>query len=301
MKSSPKTVLVTGASGMLGRVLVRRLEKDYRVLALSKSGAHGTVACDLSLDAGISSVWQSKKPDLVIHSAAYSDVDGCEKDPQTARAANALSTQNLARLCEKEKTPFIYVSTDYVFDGLKKTPYTESDPTGPVNIYGLTKLEGEYHALSAKAPSAVVRTSWLFGPDNPKTFTSAIIDRLKKEKKVSVLDNQVDNPTSVADLSEALLRIAQWLEETDKKAPVKEIFHFCNAGSTTRYDMTVAIRDYLRLHDHLVERMDLSKMQDRPAIRPAYVSMSTAKYEKFFSTRIRHWNESLSEYLGELR
>ena len=293
-------VLVTGASGMLGRVLTERLSKKNEVTGISKTGRDRTVVCDLSSEPDVNKLFQERSFGLVIHTAAYSDVDGCERDPKLAHESNALATKHLAAACGAKKIPFIYVSTDYVFDGRKKTAYTESDTPCPVNVYGITKLEGEYFAKATPAASAIVRTSWLFGPANPNNFVNAIVERLKNEKVVRVLDDQEDSPTYVADLSEALEKIGEYLTASLRKNPnaqLHEVFQVCNSGSTTRYGMTVKIKELLGLKEVKVEKVQKKDIPARLAIRPPYAVMSTRHYEEVFGAKIRSWEESLGEYL----
>ena len=304
MERNPKKtrVLVTGASGMLGKALTRFLSEKYEVLGLSKRGLPGFQRCDLSMEKEVAAIFQSAKPALVIHTAAYSDVDGCERDPKLAFESNVLASKNLSQACSKNSVPWIYVSTDYVFDGRKKSPYGEKEATSPVNIYGMTKWCGEYYALNNPVHSAVVRTSWLFGAENPSNFVNAILARLQKEKIVSVLDDQTDSPTYVKDLSGALLKIGEHLMDSqanNPKNPVHEVFHVCNSGAATRLEMTERMKEWLNLTQVKVERADRSQVKNRLAIRPAYVVMSTERYEKFAGAKMRPWQESLREYLKE--
>ena len=283
---------------MLGRELLENLSKSHDCVGVSRSGRLGTVVCDVSDQKQVKDLFKLHRPELVIHAAAYSDVDGCEREPKFAHASNALSTKYLAENCGKTLTPLIYVSTDYVFDGQKSTPYVETDPTCPVNVYGLTKLEGEYYAKGCRAPSVVVRTSWLFGAGNPNTFVNAIVERLKKERRVPVLDEQRDSPTSVRDLAGAIKKIAgSLLENKSKDKKRTEIFHVCNRGSATRYGMTLKIKEWLGLRGVRVEKADPSRIPNRLAIRPAYGVMSARRYEKFFGDCLRPWEEALRDYL----
>jgi dTDP-4-dehydrorhamnose reductase len=292
-------ILVTGGSGMLGAVLTRHLSSEHVVTALSKSGRNGTLVCDLTKEAEVQKLFGDGRFDCVIHTAAYSDVDGCEKDPAMAHASNALAVRHLAKICAAKAIPLVHVSTDYVFDGRKKTPYTEEDPTGPVNVYGMTKLAGEFYA--AECPfSAIVRTSWLFGPGNPNSFVNAIVERLRTQKKVGVLEDQRDSPTSVVDLSEGLQKISETLMKAAKessKTPRRQLFHFCNVGEATRLEMAQKIKTLLGLKNVEVERVDRQNVQGRLAIRPQHAVMSTKRYEAFFGVKIRPWEESLEEYL----
>lgn len=290
-------VLVTGGSGMLGVALVRRLAARHDVTAVSKSGRGGE-ACDLSREEDLRGLWKGRTFELVIHAAAYSDVDGCEQDGRRAFESNALAPRNLARICAERWVPLVHVSTDYVFDGQKDRPYETDDPTFPVNVYGMTKLAGEHHVRAAGGVSAVVRTSWLFGPGNPRNFVNATRERLRKERTVRVLDDQEDSPTCVGDLSEALERIGEHLVDAAAGAKSNfEIFHFCNSGSTTRYGMTLKIREVLGLKGVEVARLGRSELGDRVAIRPARPVLSTCRYREVFKTSIRRWEEALGDYL----
>lgn len=292
-----KKILVTGASGILGHVLVRRFKND--VLGVSRSGRHDSRIADLSLPSEVRRVFDSHAFRLVIHSAAFSDVDGCERDPAMAYASNAESTRLLAEACSERGIPFIYVSTDYVFDGRKRTAYAETDAVGPVNVYGITKLAGEYFTKACKAPAAIVRTSWLFGPGNPVNFVNAIRSRVEKEPLVKVLDDQVDSPTYAEDLAEALEKIGTFLEAQGGRRAPAEIFQVCNAGQATRLQMALKIKECLGIKGVRIGRFDAKDLKGRVAIRPAHCVMSARRYEERFGAKLRPWEAALGEYLGQ--
>ncbi len=294
-------VLVTGSGGMLSSVLMPYFEADHTVVGTSLTGRQG-LACDLSQESAVRELLQKTTPSLVIHTAAYSDVDGCERDPLKAYQANTLSSKWLSKFCSAAKIPWIYVSTDYVFDGRKTKPYEETDPTGPVNIYGVTKWLGEYYAQQSLSPCASVRTSWLFGGPNPLNFVNAILKKMREVETVSVLDDQTDCPTSVQDLSVALKTIAQRLIQEKEHGSKRffETYHVCNAGATTRLDMTREIKSILKLPVK-VEKTDRSQIQNRLAIRPVYAAMNTHKYEKLAGCPMRPWQAALKEYLTKSR
>ena len=295
-----KKILVTGSTGMLGRVIMSDWSFTNDLTGLSRRGGEGTVACDLSDLQKIGKVFSKNCFDLVIHTAAYSDVDGCERDPQAAWACNALAVRNLATLCGQKKIPLLTVSTDYVFDGEKRSPYLESDPTRPVNIYGMTKLEGEVHTKNLAWVSAVVRTSWLFGAGNPRNFVNQILEVIKKGPEVSVLADQKDCPTYVKDLAAALEKIGSRLIILGKKNPANSVFetyHVCNGGITTRYDMTLKLKEFLGLKNVRVLRAKASHIAERRAIRPAYAAMSTKRYQRTFKVSLRRWQEALKDYV----
>ncbi len=300
LKSMPsrQKILVTGSTGMLGRELCGLLSLKQDVVGVSRSGRDGSIACELSQEAEISAVFRKHQPDLVINTAAYSDVDGCERDPKRAHESNALAVKYLASLCGRVAVPLVHISTDYVFDGYdQKTPYTETAPTGPRCVYGLTKLEGEYYAARCKSASVVVRTSWLFGPGNPANFVNVMTERLKTQESVSVLADQVDAPTSVTDLSLALQKIATHLLSPKAKKAGYKIYHVCNGGSTTRYEMALKIRQILKRDIVRVQKTDPASIQGRLAVRPAYAVLSNRRFEKAFRMKFRPWQESLKEYL----
>ena len=200
------------------------------------------------------------------------------------------------------RVPLVTLSTDYVFDGRKKTPYQENDRTCPINVYGMTKLAGEHYTGKLAFVSAIIRTSWLFGPDNPDNFVNAIAQAMQKEKTVWVLDDQEDSPTSTKDLAEAAEEVGKFLVSFHQDNPKKdfhEIFQFCNLGSVTRYEMTLKIKECLHLKGVDVRRLDRKSIKNRVALRPRYSVMSTRTFEKKFKTPIRNWQASLEEYLGE--
>ena len=284
---------------MLGRALCGLLKKDHSVLRLSRQGADGSLRCELSDENALRRVFEANKIDAVENTAAYSDVDGCERDPKLAYESNVLACKNLSLLCGAKNIPWVHVSTDYVFDGRSKAPYQESDASGPVNIYGLTKWLGEFYAVHCAAPCAIVRTSWLFGGPNSKNFVNAIAARVAKEEVVSVLDDQTDAPTSVKDLSLAILALLAHLKKLKPGEKWNEIFHICNNGGTTRLKMTEVIRDAMGRKGTRVEKTDPSKIPNRIAIRPSYVVMTPAKFEKKFGMTLRPWQESLKEYIKE--
>ncbi len=291
--------LITGASGLLGRALVSRLSGGAGVAGVSKSGRHQTTICDLSDPSSVEKLFKNTPFTAVIHTAAYSDVDGCERDPELAHRSNALATKYLAQMCSQYRIPLVHISTDYVFDGKKKSPYQETDPTHPVNIYGLTKLEGEFQAAIAPV-SAIVRTSWLFGNEDPKNFVNAVLNNLKTQSLVRVLEDQEDRPTYVKDLALAIEKITIHLEQFLKKNPegrLAEIFHVANQGGTTRYQMTLEMKKILGLSQVTVETLDKDTLQGRLAIRPPYAVMSTKKYDEFFGGALRPWQEAMRDYL----
>lgn len=285
---------------MLGQALMKRFGSRQAVTGISRSGKNGLIVSELSDPAAVRALFEKTPFDLVIHSAAFSDVDGCERDPAQAYASNAISSKNLADNCRSRRVPYLYVSTDYVFDGQKNAPYQETDPVFPVNIYGMTKLAGEIFAREAAPVSAVVRTSWLFGAENPANFVNWAIRTLREKREISVLDDQQDSPTYVEDLAEAIEKIAADLTDKARRSPdkpVHELFQVCNRGVTTRHGMALLLKDLLGLKDAAVSITDRGSIPRRLAVRPAYAAMSTAHYERTFGAVLRPWQDSLGDFV----
>ena len=288
-----ENILLTGASGMLGTAVRKVWRSKYAITGLSRSGTNGTLACDLTDEPQLKKIFDSHKFSLVLHTAAHSDVDSCEKDPKMAYDSNAVATRNLARLCDQFKAPFIHISTDYVFDGLAHAPYKEADATLPIQVYGLTKLAAEYFVRQMNGPYRIVRTSWLFGAGNPKNFVNFMAEKIKNEKEISVLGDQVSSPTYAEDLAAWLAVIAADL----LKNAGQKLYHACNSGTTTRYKMTAAMKDILGYTDRKVLETDRKNIPQRLAARPAYSAMDNHFLSKELHLDIRGWQDSLTEYL----
>src|SRR5688572_16548000 len=211
-------VLVTGAGGMLGRALSERLQGAHTLYLWGREEA------DLTDEAQVRTAARGIAFDAVVHAAAMTDVDGCETDPERALRVNRDGTRHVAALARERAAALVYVSTDYVFDGAKRSPYLEEDPTGPLNVYGRSKLEGERAAAASGARSLVVRTSWLFGPGG-KNFVDTIASKLERGESLRVVDDQKGSPTYTRDLAHAI--------ELLLRRGATGVVHATNAGTTT--------------------------------------------------------------------
>ena len=307
------SVLVTGASGLLGKAVVAELSKKVKVIGVSKTGRRpladalvvgekpAIMACDLTKEKLVQQLFKNLNFTLVIHTAAYSDVDGCERHPEWAYAVNALATKYLAQACASKKIPLVYISTDYVFDGRRTSPYLENYQKLPVNIYGITKLQGEIWCQHLAPIHAIVRTSWLFGAGHDRNFVNTVIGRMRTEKLVRVLDDQIDSPTYVEDLAVCLKKIGERLVHVSQKnsgKKIHEIFQICNAGATTRYGMALKIKEILGFKEVRVKKLLRKDIVGRFAVRPCYTVMSTRRFENFFKFPLRKWQDSLRAYLS---
>ena len=279
-----RKVLVTGGGGMLAR--------DLRAVLAARTGefqvvapAHGQL--DVTNADHVRGVMASFRPAIVFNCAAFTKVDLCETDPG-ARAVNADAVATIAGACAKAGARLVHVSTDFVFDGTKGTPYVEEDRPAPLSAYGRTKREGEERAL--EAPGAlVVRASWLFGSHGPN-FVEAMLKQAESGKKeVRVVSDQVGRPTATTDLAEALLALAD--------ANAAGIVHYANRGEVSWNEFAREIYRRAGFADVEVRPITSAEL-DRPAVRPAYSVLSTEKYERLTGKTPRDFREPLAEYLG---
>jgi dTDP-4-dehydrorhamnose reductase len=259
-------VLLTGAGGQLGRALAEAFAGD-EVAALTREDWDVTFpAPPLEL------------PDLVLHAAAWTDVDGAESDPQGAAAVNVGGTRNAAEL----GAPLVYFSTDYVFDGAKGEPYVESDGPNPLSAYGRSKLHGE---AAAGASAWVVRSSWLFAPWG-QNFVRTMLRLGAERDEVAVVDDQRGSPTYAVHLAEATRELLE--------LPFG-IWHVAAGGDCTWADFAEAIFEEAGL-DCRVRRISSSEL-GRPAPRPAY---SVLRSEKPGAPCLPHWRDGLRECLARV-
>ena len=261
-----RSVLVTGADGQLGRALVETFDGD-EVRALT----HGDWDISAPAPADLAPA------DLVLHTAAWTDVDGAEGDPQGAAAVNVGGTKHAAEL-----GPIVYYSTDYVFDGQKRLPYVESDAPNPLSAYGRSKAYGE---AAAGEQAWVVRSSWLFGPAG-HNFVRTMLRLGAERDEVSVVDDQVGCPTYVGHLAAATREIVELPHG---------IWHVAADGECTWAEFAQAIFEEAKLECRVVP-ISTAEL-GRPALRPAY---SVLRSEKPGAPRLPHWRDGLRECLARL-
>lgn len=281
-----KRVLITGGNGMLAHDLRAALGKRSDLQVIAPTHAQ----LDVTNAAHIEGVMASYRPDVVFNLAAFTKVDLCETDPR-ARAVNADAVATIANACGSAKAKLVHVSTDFVFDGTKRAPYTEDDPTAPLSAYGRTKREGEIHALNAPG-ALVVRASWLFGNRGPN-FVEAMLKQAEDGKSVvRVVTDQAGRPTATTDLAEALLALVE--------ANASGIVHYANAGRVSWNEFAREIFRLARRPDVEVAPITSTELA-RPAVRPEYSVLSTEKYERLTGRTPRDFREPLAEYLARRR
>jgi len=231
--SDSASVLVIGAGGRLGRALSRA---DWPT-GLAPVFTRRADLDPLDGDA-LAAALRVHRPAMILNAAGWTDVDGAERDPLGAHRLNHDLPAALARAAAETGARLIHVSTDYVFDGEAGRPYVETDPVGPLGVYGRTKQAGEAAVLAAAPDAIIVRTAWLIGPDRPN-FLTAILDRVDSGQALAVTDDQVGSPTTTESLAAALVAIAARLA-ADSAAP-GGVYHFAGAGETCWRDLAQAI------------------------------------------------------------
>jgi dTDP-4-dehydrorhamnose reductase len=277
-------VLVTGAGGMLGRALGERLKGSHTLFLWGREEA------DLTDEAQVRRAARGIAFDAVVHAAAMTDVDACEGDPDLALRVNRDATRHVADLARERGATLVYVSTDYVFDGSKRSPYLEEDPTDPINAYGRSKLEGERAAGSSGAKTLIVRTSWLFGPGG-KNFVDTIASKLERGESLRVVDDQKGSPTYSRDLAHAI----ELLLRRGSQGTV----HATNSGATTWYGLAREIARTLRSDAPLTPVT--TEEFPRPAPRPRFSVLSGARFRAWTGENLRPWEDAVSHFLATRR
>lgn len=293
-----KRALVVGL-GTLGRaILGSGWLAGYAVEAASRSSRADTVPChalDLADERAVPAFFRGKKFDLVVNCAAMTDVDACEKSPREARRLNALAVRDLARASAASGAAFMHVSTNYVFSGLSPVPYREDDAAGPCSIYGMTKLEGEWHALREHMSAVVVRSSWIFG-GTKRDFIAHFMERFASNERLEVIGDQTASLTYAPDLAEAMGPIAGALFGGRAAAGRSRVLHVVNSGALTRYDLLLEMKRILGKTNRIV-KVPQDKFARWAAVRPRQSALSPSLYERLFGVRLRSWREALREHL----
>jgi len=275
-------ILVTGANGLLGRALRERLSPGNTLYLWGREEA------DVTDEAGVKNAARGLDFEAVIHSAAYTNVDGAEREPDQAMAVNRGGTRHVAALARERGAIFVYVSSDYVFDGTKRTPYLEEDPTNPLSAYGASKLAGEQEALSSGASCLVVRTSWLFGQGG-KNFVDTIAAKAMRGEPMEVVDDQRGSPTYARDLAHGI--------ELLMRRGAHGIVHATNAGETTWHGLAVEIARTVASTATIAPTT--TARMNRPAPRPAYSVLSGERFRALAGEPLPPWEDGVHRHLAE--
>ena len=277
-------ILITGSNGMLGHDLENVL-KDKHELILTTSKTLDITDKDKTME-----IIKENNPDIVINSAAYTDVDGCETNQDLAYAVNGYGVENLALACRQIDCPLVHVSTDYVFDGTARDPIPEDGEIGPISVYGKSKLMGEQAIQEILDKYFIVRTAWLYGI-NGKNFPKTMLELAENHPEITVVYDEVGTPTYTPDLAYGISELI----ETDFYG----IYHLTNSGSCSwcefaRYIFEIADRD--------VNVVPVTASEfSRPAPRPSYSVLMNKKWIENGFEPLRDYKEAISEYIELIR
>lgn len=270
-------ILVVGAKGMLGQDLMRVLPGDVRGVDIEE--------IDITSPESVRRVLVTLKPRVVVNCAAYTDVDGCETNIDLAMRVNGEGVGNLSVVTREIGALLVQVSTDYVFDGTKGTPYVEDDPVNPLNVYGKSKLLGEEKARE-NPDHLIVRTQWLYGHGG-KNFVETMLRLAGERKELAVVDDQIGSPTWTVDLS---LAISELIGNGRRGT-----YHAANRGSCSWYELAGAI--FAEAGVSMTVRPQTTAELGRPAPRPLYSVLDCEKLTHDVGLKLEEWREALRNYL----
>ena len=273
-------ILITGSSGMLGHDLIEILKDNHELILTSSK------TLDITDNNRVIEFICENKPDIVINSAAYTNVDGCEENQETAYSINGDGVRNLAIGCSKIDCPLVHISTDYVFNGENTRPWVEDDEIGPISVYGKSKLKGEEAILEILDKFFIIRTAWLYGI-NGGNFPKTMLELAKNHSEITVVYDEVGTPTYTPDLAKAISQLI----DTDYYG----IYHITYSGSCSwcefaRYIFEVADKD--------VKVIPVTASEfARPAPRPHYSVLENKKWIENGFKPLRNYKDAAKEYI----
>lgn len=279
-------VMVTGAWGMLGQDLVSLL-KEEDVLRVDVAG--DCLHMDITSLEQTRRVMAEYQPDVVLHLAAFTNVDGCQTDPEKAWKVNAAGTWNVASAACENDAAMVYISTDFVFDGTKDTPYDEFDTPNPISIYGRTKYAGERFVASLVRRHYIVRTAWLYGKHG-RSFPGLMINMAREGKPLRVVGDQIGSPTYTVDLAKTLVRLI--------RTPLYGTYHVTNSGECSWYDFAAAALELAGLGGADLTRIT-SEEWPTPTRRPQYSVLEHRALGLAGLPEMRPWRDALTDFVAE--
>lgn len=281
-------VLVTGANGQLGQSL-QFIAENYPDVEFVFCDSQKLDITDYD---NVNAVFNEFIPKYCINAAAYTAVDKAETEPEKAYAINVLGAQNLAKICKINDTVLVHISTDFVFDGNKITPYLETDTPNPTGVYGQTKLDGEDVIKELWEKHFIIRTSWVYSQFS-NNFMKTMLRLGAEREELSVVNDQIGTPTNAVDLAEVLLKIIESCHAELVSASNYGIYNFSNEGQCSWYDFTKKIFEINNITIDLHPIPTTS--YPTPAKRPAYSVLDKSKIKSAFGIVIDSWEKSLEK------
>jgi dTDP-4-dehydrorhamnose reductase len=289
-------IVVTGKTGQIAQSLMERAPAfNADVVAL------GRPEFDLAAPGNPAGILSELRPDVIVSAAAYTAVDKAESDREAAFAVNAEGPRALAEAAASLGIPVLQISTDYVFDGMKSSPWIERDEPNPQSVYGESKLAGERAVLAASADNIVVRVGWVYSPFSAN-FVKTILRLAGERDTLCIVADQTGGPTSALDIADGVLAMASNIVAKPEKQELRGIFHMAPQGTGTWADLAEAICDWLRANGSrnvTVERITTADYPT-PARRPANSRLDAARLADAHGIRLPSWRDSLPIVLKRL-
>ncbi len=287
---SKQRIVILGAGGRLGAALAREYGPEHEITSFTHA------QLDLAQQETLRATLAPLPFDVLINAAALTNVDYCEDHRDEAMRLNAGAPRVLAEICRAKGSRFIHVSTDYVFEGAKRSPYTEEDPAEPISVYGESKRAGEIQVLEANPSALVIRVSWVFGPDRP-SFVDAILKKARTEGEVAAVADKVSTPTYTPDIA-AMLR--PFFEEASGSG----ILHLANRGECSwqeyaQWALDCCHKFGVPMQAKSVGAVSLGEMKNFVARRPVYTVLGTEKYARLTGVAPRDWHEAVADYVRD--
>ena len=286
-------IIVSGKDGQLGYELMQ-LQEQYN--QLFNFLFVGRKELDLVDENAIINFIELHKPNYFINAAAYTAVDKAETDVDAAYNINAKAPLIIAKTCQKINCQLIHISTDYVFDGDKNAPYLPTDLTNPLNIYGKSKAAGEKLVIENNPAAIIIRTSWVYS-SHGKNFVKTMLKLMSEREEISVVDDQIGNPTNAADLAAAIMQIVI-AKSTNPQSINKQLYHYTNTGNISWFQFAQAIQEIAKLK--CVVKPIPSTAYPTPAKRANYGVLDTSDIAKDFGVEVKDWRVSLEKEINLL-
>ncbi len=284
---SQPVILVTGSNGQLGKEL-QQLASSYPAYRFVFASREDLKLHHFGL---VENFFVGLNPQYCINCAAYTAVDRAESEQDMAMLVNGEAVGNLAAICKKFNTKLIHISTDYVFDGESETPYQPDDATGPVSMYGISKLKGEELCMRENADAIIIRTAWVYS-EFGNNFVKTMMRLMNERPEIKVVNDQIGAPTYAADLAKACLDIIasnKWQSG---------MYHYSNSGKISWYDFAVAIKEMIG-SDCIVHPIPTTDYPT-PAKRPKFSLLDTSKIKEVFNVNVPEWKESLGRCIRRI-
>ncbi|OGT31586.1 MAG: dTDP-4-dehydrorhamnose reductase [Gammaproteobacteria bacterium RBG_16_51_14] len=288
-------VLITGAGGQVGRALSMAVwTKGFDVVPRSRQET------DITSIRSIASSLDAITPGIIINCAAYTAVDQAQHSPEQARTVNCNAAGYLAKACAGSGIPLVHISTDYVFDGKKNSPYTETDPAAPANVYGESKLEGEERVRACLGAHIIIRTSGVFSGDG-NNFVKTMLKLAVQHREIRVVNDQICCPTAAGDIAEAIIRITSAITSS-QNAGHWGTYHFCSKPPATWFDFAAAIFGLAGKKNHPVPKLISIRSAEYPSPtqRPPYSALDCSKIAQQFGIDQPYWLDSLGQVIEAL-